>query len=125
MLTVLYDAECQLCRGAAARLRRLDRWNQIELIPVQDDSVPRRFPALDRQRALTAMAAIDARGIVFGVDAYARIGALLPRWRRVAWLLRVPGLHALAAAAYSAVARNRYRWNREACADTACRRHAG
>ena len=70
------------------------------------------------------MQAVDTRGRVWsGVDAWARIGGLLPGWNLFAWILLVPGIHWLAAKAYGWVARNRYRWNSSLCEDGTCSLH--
>ena len=121
-LVVLYDGECRLCSGTAARLRRLDRHGRLDLIDLHRADIPTRFPHLDRRRAMQAIQAVDAGGRSFsGVDAFARIGARLPGWRWVAWLLRVPVVHGIAAIMYRWVARNRSRWNRDACPEGTCR----
>jgi len=125
-LTVLYDGECALCRTSADRVRRLDRGGRIELLDLHDASVPQRFPRVDLQEAMLWMQAVDPQGRVYsGVDAWARIGLTLPAWKWLAWVLLVPGIHFLAARVYAWVARNRYRWNREACADGSCAVHTG
>lgn len=123
-LTVLFDGQCALCRASADRVRRLDRGSRIDFIDLHQPGVPARFPQVDRQKALRLMQAVDSAGRVSsGVDAWARMGALLPGWRWFAWLLRVPGIHAVSAWVYAWVARNRYRWNRAACADGSCGLH--
>jgi len=72
------------------------------------------------------MQAVDPNGKVWsGVDAWARIGQALPGWKLIAWLLLVPGIHLVAGQIYAFVARNRYRWNRELCADGSCTLHSG
>lgn len=121
-LAVLYDGHCRLCSGTAARLDRMDRYGRLELIDLHRPEAAARFPSLNRQRALQEIQAMDASGRCYsGVDAFARIGARLPGWRWVSWLLRVPILHGLAGLVYRWVARNRYRWNRDACPDGTCR----
>jgi predicted DCC family thiol-disulfide oxidoreductase YuxK len=123
-LTVLYDGQCTLCRASAARVRRLDHRHRIALVDLHDPGVPGRFPQVDREKALRLMQAVDAAGRVSsGVDAWTGIVDLLPGWRPVAWLLKLPGIHAVAGWVYGWVARNRYRWNREACADGSCAVH--
>ena len=123
-LTVLYDGHCSLCRASVERLRRLDRRHCIELLDLQDPSVPTRFPQVDMEKALRLMQAVDAEGHVSsGVDAYAEIARVLPGWQAAGWLLQAPGIHALAGWVYGWVARNRYRWNRDACADGTCALH--
>ncbi|HVB37834.1 MAG TPA: DUF393 domain-containing protein [Vicinamibacterales bacterium] len=125
-LTVLYDGRCSLCRAGAVRLRQLDRGGRVELVDLHQPGVAARFPQVDREEALTWMQAVDPRGRVYaGADAWARIGLTLPGWKLVAWVLLVPGIHFVARQAYAWVARNRYRWNRELCADGSCAVHAG
>ena len=121
-LAVLYDGRCRLCSGTANRLRRLDRHGRLDLIDLHRADVPSRFPGLNLQRAMQEIQAVDGDGRFYtGVDAFARIGARLPGWRWVAWLLRVPVFHGISAAVYRWVARNRYRWNPDACPDGTCR----
>lgn len=125
-LTVLFDGACALCRSSADAVRRFDRRGRIELLDLHDPEAPRRFPQVDREKAMVWMQAVDARGRVFsGVDAWARIGLLLPRWKWAAWVLLVPGVRFVAGKVYAWIARNRYRWNREKCADGACAAHFG
>jgi predicted DCC family thiol-disulfide oxidoreductase YuxK len=123
-LVVLYDGSCSLCRTSVERVRRFDRHRRIELLDLHDPSVQQRFPQIDREIAMRWMQAVDARGRVSsGVDAWARIGLLLPGWNLLAWLLLVPGIRWLAARIYAWIARNRYRWNRSLCADGTCSLH--
>jgi predicted DCC family thiol-disulfide oxidoreductase YuxK len=124
MLTVLYDGSCSLCRASVARLRKMDHGGHIELLDLHDPQASARFPQVDREEAMRLMQAVDSTGRVYsGVDAWARIGLTLPGWKLVAWLLLVPGIHFLAGVVYSWVARNRYRWNKEICADGSCSLH--
>ena len=125
-LTVLYDGACGLCRASVARVRRIDHGGRIEPLDLHEPSVASRFPQVNREEAMRLMQAVDPRGKVYsGVDAWARIGLTLPGWKLLAWLLLVPGIHFAASQIYSWVARNRYRWNRELCADGSCAVHAG
>lgn len=123
-LTVLYDGNCNLCSGSVARLRRMDPRHRIETMDLHDPTVPLRFPQIQPDEAMRLMQAVDARGRVYsGADAWARIGLALPGWNLVAWLLLVPGIHFLAQRVYGWVARNRYRWNRDACEGGTCALH--
>jgi predicted DCC family thiol-disulfide oxidoreductase YuxK len=123
-LTVLFDGACPLCRASAERIRRHDPAGRIELLDLHDPSIPARFPRLDMAEAMRLMQAVDRGGrISSGVDAWARIGMTLPGWKWFAWLLLLPGIHLVAARVYGWVARNRYRWNRDACADGSCALH--
>jgi len=123
-LTVLFDGSCSLCRASVARTRRFDRDKRIEFLDLHDLQAAVRFPQVNREEAMRLMQAVDLNGHVFaGVDAWARIGRLLPGWNLIAWILLVPGIHWLAAKIYAWIARNRYRWNRTACADGTCGVH--
>ena len=123
-LAVLYDGTCTLCRGSAERVRHFDTRERIELLDLHDPSVAQRFPQVNREVAMRWMQAVDLRGRFFsGVDAWARIGLLLPGWNLLAWLLLVPSIHWLAAKIYAWIARNRYRWNSEICNEGSCSLH--
>ncbi len=123
-LTILYDGSCSLCRASVARLRRFDSRGRIETLDLHDPSAQVRFPQIDRQEALRWMQAVNPSGRIWsGVDAWARIGLLLPGWNLLAWLLLVPGVHWIAAQAYVWIARNRYRWNSSLCSDGTCSLH--
>src|SRR5215469_2337436 len=123
-LTVLYDGACSLCRASVARVRRFDARGRIAFLDVRDSSVKGRFPQVDPEVALRSMQAVDSNGRVSsGADAWARMALLLPGWKLLAWILLLPGFHWIAAKIYGWVARNRYRWNRDACADGTCALH--
>jgi predicted DCC family thiol-disulfide oxidoreductase YuxK len=123
-LTVLFDGSCSLCRASVARVRPFDRHGEIEFLDLHDPSSNRRFPNIDREVAMRSMQAVDRRGRVYtGEEAWAQIGLRLPGWKLLAWILLVPGIRWIARFLYLWIARNRYRWNREACADGSCALH--
>jgi len=123
-LTILYDGACSLCRASAARARRFDTRGSVEFLDLREPSVQTRFPQIDRDIALRWMQAVDSRGrVCSGAEAWARIGMLLPGWNLLAWILLLPGVRWIAERIYQCIASNRYRWNREACADGSCRFH--
>jgi predicted DCC family thiol-disulfide oxidoreductase YuxK len=123
-LTVLYDGDCGLCRASVARVRRSDPGGCIELLDLHEPGLAARFPQVNREEAMRLMQAVDPRGKVYsGVDAWARIGLTLPGWKLLAWILLLPGIHFAAGQFYFWIAKNRYRWNRELCADGSCALH--
>jgi len=123
-LAVLYDGACSLCRASVARVRRFDSRQRIAFLDVRDPSVKERFPQVDLEVALRWMQAVDMNGHVYsGADAWAHMGMLLRGWKLLAWILLLPGIHWIATRVYSWVARNRYRWNRDVCADGTCALH--
>jgi predicted DCC family thiol-disulfide oxidoreductase YuxK len=104
----------------------MDAGGRIELVDLHDPAAAARFPQVDREQALRWMQAVDPAGRVYsGADAWARIGLALPGWKLGAWILLVPGIHFVAERVYAWVARNRYRWNQELCADGSCALHRG
>jgi predicted DCC family thiol-disulfide oxidoreductase YuxK len=123
-LTVFYDGGCSLCRASVARVHRFDSRHRIEFLNLHDPSSQTRFPQIDREVVMRWMQAVDTRGHVWsGADAWAHMGLLLPGWNLVAWILLIPGARWIAAKAYAWFARNRYRWNRDLCADGTCSLH--
>lgn len=123
-LTVLYDGACSLCRASANRLKRFDSGARLELLDLHDPSAAIRFPQVNREEAMRLMQAVDNRGRIFsGADAWAHICLALPGWKWIAWLMLLPGIHFIAEKIYAWIARNRYRWNKEKCADAACALH--
>lgn len=124
-LTVLYDGQCALCRASVARAQRFSRDDAIEFLDLHAPEAATRFPQVDRAQAMAAMTVVDPRGRTFGgVDAWIQITSLFPGWRAAGFLLRVPGIHFLAARVYAWIARNRYRWNRDACSGASCSLHS-
>jgi predicted DCC family thiol-disulfide oxidoreductase YuxK len=102
----------------------MDSHSRIELLDLHDASRAARFPQVNVDEAMRLMQAVDPRGRVYsGADAWARIALTLPGWKLIAWLLLVPGIHFIAQRVYAWIARNRYRWNREACEDGTCALH--
>jgi predicted DCC family thiol-disulfide oxidoreductase YuxK len=123
-LTVLFDGSCSLCRASVARVRPFDRHGHIEFLDLHDPSSFQRFPNIDRELALRSMQGVDSQGRIYtGAEAWAQIGLRLPGWKLLACLLLVPGIHWIARIFYAWIARNRYRWNREVCADGSCALH--
>jgi predicted DCC family thiol-disulfide oxidoreductase YuxK len=125
-VTILYDGACNLCRASVAKLRRLDPQGRVETLDLHNPDVPKRFPQVNADEAMRLMQAVDSQGRVYsGSDAWARVLLALPGWKLIAWLLLVPGIRFVAQRIYAWVARNRYRWNREACEDGTCALHMG
>lgn len=124
LLAVLFDGSCSLCRASVVRVRRFDRDGLVEFLDLHEATTVQRFPKIDRGEAMRSMQAVDKQGRVYtGVDAWAQIGLQLPGWKLLAWILLVPGIHWIARLVYRWFARNRYRWNREVCADGSCTLH--
>lgn len=112
---LVWDGECGICRRSVEWLDRADRDDRIETVPYQDASVPERFPGIPEDRFREAVQLIDPRGRRWeGARAAEEILRVLPGWRRLAFLFRIPGVRRLAGVVYRQVARHRGRFG---CAD--------
>lgn len=118
---VVYDGECAFCRTQIERMRRKDKLGCFDFVPRQTPGLDDRFPQLKEGDFDTGMRLIQPGGRVHvGADAVYEISRRLPVWRRVAWVYRVPGIHALARWTYAWIAAHRRSLGRT-CDDGACR----
>jgi len=118
---VVYDGDCSFCRDRIEWIRRRDAAGRLDLVPRQAPGIVERFPRLAEGDFNTGMRLIDPDGTIHvGADAVHQIARRLPRWRRLAWLYRVPGIGALSRLAYRSIAANRQSLGRS-CEDDACR----
>jgi predicted DCC family thiol-disulfide oxidoreductase YuxK len=92
-------------------LEGADRDGRIETVPYQDPSVPDRFPGIPEDRFQEAMQLIGPDGERWeGARAGEEVLKLLPGWRLLSVLFRVPGVRAVARGVYRQVARGRRRF---------------
>lgn len=103
---LLYDGACRLCVDSAGRLARALP-NSTDTRSFRDLDALRSFPGLDPSRCELALQLVREDGTVFeGVEAI--VQALRRRWYGPALLAYyLPGVRAIADAAYRAVARRR------------------
>jgi predicted DCC family thiol-disulfide oxidoreductase YuxK len=108
---VYYDASCGVCFQVVRTLARLDVYRRLTWISNQDTSaLPKDVPPdlLERTMLVVDPTHLPARDRRWTrSDAFAQLFAALPFGRLWAWPLLVPGLRAVALAAYDAFARNR------------------
>jgi predicted DCC family thiol-disulfide oxidoreductase YuxK len=64
-LTVLYDADCAPCRGAAAWLHAQRQLVPLELVPASSPLASRRFPTLDPRDTLAELTVVSDAGEVW------------------------------------------------------------
>ncbi|HET7703535.1 MAG TPA: DUF393 domain-containing protein [Candidatus Limnocylindrales bacterium] len=116
-LIVLYDRDCGLCTATARALRRWDRHNRLELLPLQD-AMASRVPsvaAAGRELPLTAALHVVDAGTGFvraGGDGALAIAAALPGGRVARALAAVPPFRWVVGVGYGLVARHRHRIGR-------------
>jgi len=117
---VVYDGNCPFCRRQLARIRLRDITERFEYVAKQSPGLNERFPALARGEFSAGMRLVRPDGQVrVGSDAIYEIAYQLPYWRWIAWLYRVPGIHALTRLVYRWIAANRTRLGRS-CGDADC-----
>jgi predicted DCC family thiol-disulfide oxidoreductase YuxK len=118
---VIYDGNCEFCRAQVASIQRLDRKKEFEYVPFQ--VALERFPELGDCNL--GMRLIDSDGKVYiGADGVYQIVCRLPRWRRIAWLYRLPGLRWFLRMIYAWIVTHRRSRNIE-CATGVCQSSRG
>jgi predicted DCC family thiol-disulfide oxidoreductase YuxK len=116
-LVVLYDRDCGLCTATARTLRRWDRHERLELLPLQTAAASGRPALVAAARDLPLSAALhvvdeDRGSVQAGGDAALAILAALPGGRLARTLGAIPPLRWIVALGYGLVARNRHRIGR-------------
>lgn len=117
---IVFDGQCPFCQRQIARIRKRDTRGVFEYLPKQTEGVDRRFPQLADGDFNTGMRLVHPDGSVsVGADAVYEIAKQLRGWRWLAWLYRVPVLHALCRWGYAWIAQNRYKLGKT-CEHGAC-----
>jgi glyoxylase-like metal-dependent hydrolase (beta-lactamase superfamily II)/predicted DCC family thiol-disulfide oxidoreductase YuxK len=120
---IWYDDQCEVCQAGLAWLRWLDagrdRVEAVALSTLAAGDPASRPPGAGDEDLLRHLHALAPDGTVHvGADAVARLARLFPLTAGIGWLTRLPGVRALADAAYGWVARHRYSLSR--CRGGAC-----
>lgn len=104
-LTVLYDADCGVCRLTARALLRLDWWRRLDLVPLQSFATE---PGPSRAELVEALHVRDASGRWSrGGAATLQIAAAIPVLLPLAIAGRLPWMGSVAERAYRFVAGHR------------------
>jgi predicted DCC family thiol-disulfide oxidoreductase YuxK len=109
-LTVFYDGGCAVCAREMAHYRRKGREGRLRFVDISDPQFDAAPYGRSRADFMAQMHALDAAGRFFrGVDAFPAIWTTFPerRYRLLAALLGLRGLHGLAACGYRLFARLR------------------
>lgn len=107
-VTLFYDGACPLCSREARHYRHLLDAQALGLVDIADagfDATAHGLSPVAVHRSLHAKLA-DGR-VIDGIDAFAAIWQMLPRYRPLATLTRTPGIRQLMQAGYWAFARLR------------------
>jgi len=106
-LTVLYDADCGVCRHTARTLRALDARHRLRFTPLQG-FVAASAADPERHELLARLHVRDTHGRWHrGGSAALRIAEMIPALFPLAMVARLPGARRVTDAAYDLVARNR------------------
>lgn len=92
-LTVLYDADCVVCRTARAWLASRAQLVPLDFVPAGSEEAGRRFPALDPAETLADITVVaDDGGVYTGDSAWLICLWALDDYRGLAARLARPGL---------------------------------
>jgi predicted DCC family thiol-disulfide oxidoreductase YuxK len=107
--TLIYDAECAMCRASALWLmRRALSRGALEILPCRAGVRRARFPQVTEEACLTAMQLVLADGrVLSGADAVPELLRRIRGWGWVAGAFALPGIRPVGRRVYAWVARNR------------------
>jgi predicted DCC family thiol-disulfide oxidoreductase YuxK len=115
---MFFDGACPLCRREVDHYRRLDRDNRVDWVDISVDRQALQALGITADAAMRRLHAVDRQGrLRVGVPAFVAIWEALPFYRRLAPLLRLPGLLPLLDIGYRRFADWRLR---RRCSDGQC-----
>jgi predicted DCC family thiol-disulfide oxidoreductase YuxK len=110
---LFYDGSCGLCRRTVRAIQRVGPMEPLEYIDVNDDAAMARFPQVDRLTALKRVVLLRDDGTQrTAYNAVTDVLRLLPRFRRIYFLLRFWPVQIAGHAVYHIVGHNRHRISR-------------
>jgi predicted DCC family thiol-disulfide oxidoreductase YuxK len=109
--TLIYDADCPMCRASALWLmRRALSRGALEILPCRSEARRARYPAITEDVCLTAMQLVLPDGrVLAGGDAVPEILRRVRGWGWLASVFALPGVRPVARRLYAWIARNRMR----------------
>lgn len=85
---LLYDDECELCKRFKQALIRIPGSENLTVRPLQDDSIYKHFPQLNKADCKETLHLLDEMGSVHkGGEALQFLVKLLPGVSKCAWLI--------------------------------------
>ncbi|MGB8356595.1 MAG: DUF393 domain-containing protein [Chthoniobacteraceae bacterium] len=112
-LTILYDRDCAICRRCRAWLERQPAYVTLEFLPLQSETVPRRFPGIEKLDLDKEIVVISDTGEVWqGGEAWVICLWTLREYREWSQRLAHPALLPLARRACSIFSENRLQLSR-------------
>jgi len=120
-LTILYDADCTICRTARRFLESRRQLVPLEFVAAGSDEARRRYPTLDHAQALKDITVIaDDGGVYVGDSAWLMCLWALDGYRGLAARLSQPHLRPLARRVVAAAAGVRNSGNSGAACGPEC-----
>jgi predicted DCC family thiol-disulfide oxidoreductase YuxK len=109
--TLIYDAECTMCRASALWLmRRALSSGRLEILPCRSRVRAERFAQVSEAACMTAMQLVLPDGrVLSGADAVPELLRRIRGWGWVAAVFALPGVRPLSRRLYAWIARNRMR----------------
>jgi predicted DCC family thiol-disulfide oxidoreductase YuxK len=109
--TLIYDAECAMCRASALWImRRALSRGALEILPCRSGVTRQRFPQVSETACLTAMQLVLPDGAVLsGADAVPELLRRIRGWGWVADAFALPGIRPIGRRVYAWIARHRMR----------------
>jgi predicted DCC family thiol-disulfide oxidoreductase YuxK len=121
--TLIYDADCAMCRASALWLmRRALSSGALEILPCRSAPRRARFPAITEDACLAAMHLVLPDGrVLVGADAAPEILRRVRGWGWLAALFARPGVRPIGRCVYRWIAANRMKLSCAIGADDAGR----
>lgn len=111
-LTVLYDANCRVCRQARGWLEEKPKFVALRFVPAGSPEAARLFPELDPEETLRQITLVGDDGSVYrGAKAWVMCLWATERYRHLAGKLASPKLMPRAERFVARVSAERWRWS--------------
>ncbi|MCA9123761.1 MAG: DUF393 domain-containing protein [Planctomycetaceae bacterium] len=122
---VIFDGNCNFCRGQVERLARWDRGGRLAFVSLHDPLVAQRYPDLTHDQLMEQMYLVDQSGQRYGgAAAFRYLSRKLPRLWLLAPLMHLPFTLPLWQWCYRQVAKRRYKIaGKQDCDGNACEVH--
>ena len=122
---VIFDGECNFCRGQVKRLARWDRAGRLAFVSLHDPIVAQRYPDLTHDQMMEQMVIVDRAGHRHGgAAAFRYLSRKMPRLWILAPLIHIPFTLPLWQWGYRQVAKRRYKIaGKQGCDGDACEVH--
>jgi len=122
---VIFDGDCNFCRGQVERLARWDRTERLAYVSLHDPIVAERYPDLTHEQMMQQMYVVDRAGNRHGgAAAFRYLSRKMPRLWLLAPLMHLPFTLPVWQWCYRQVAKRRYKIaGKQSCDGDACEVH--